>query len=107
VDPVSTLESSRLPQWPVLRGRATFPKWRNTYAPCLLGYRVPDSWRLKLVRAEEHFGYFKLRVAALSPQMYPVSQGFETYKGTQQWVWRLDIQMTDDPSLSVLVGDVP
>lgn len=57
------------------------------------------------MRADHHFGHFKLRAARL-PEKYPVSKRFEAYKGVDQWVWRLEIPLVDDPSLAVLVGDI-
>lgn len=66
-----------------------------------------QSWRLKLYRAEEHFCYFKLRVAPFQErQAYPVSEGFEPYGDSQMYTWRLQLPPLEDPSLAVIVGDV-
>jgi hypothetical protein len=64
------------------------------------------SWRVKLLRAEHHFGHFKLRIGSLPPEIYAVRKRFETYEGAQQWVWWADIPIADAPELSAIVGDV-
>lgn len=67
---------------------------------------MAESWVLKLNRAEHHFTDFKSQIGHLPPQKYAVRKGLETYNGIEQWVWRADIPIVDDPTLAVLVGDV-
>lgn len=59
------------------------------------------------MRAEEHFCHFKLRITRFQQrQVYPVSEGFESYKDGRVYVWRLSMPPIEDEMLTLIVGDL-
>jgi hypothetical protein len=65
------------------------------------------SWRRKVARAEEHLLDFANRIAPLQERRaYPVSEGFEDYEGSRQYVRRVSLPHLDDPMLEILVGEL-
>jgi hypothetical protein len=67
-----------------------------------------DSWLRKFDRAEEHLEEINHLIgpSARTRQAHPVSERLETYHGTRQWVYRLDMGVElDEERLAILAGD--
>jgi hypothetical protein len=65
------------------------------------------SWRLKLARAEEHFGDLEELIRPLRERRaYPVSERVECEDDAEVRVWRVNFAEPDEAFVQILVGEL-